>query len=53
MYKKEKVKTIMSKKEDKKTSDVQKNITNAIINHGLKPEHINYSKIIRDGKRNT
>ena len=32
---------------------VQKNIINAIVNHGLKPEYIDYSKIIRNGKGNT
>ena len=41
------------KTHNEKTNDVQKNIINAIINHDLKPQYIDYSKIIRNGKTNT
>ena len=34
--------------EELKTNDVQKNINNAIINNGVKPEHIDFSKIKRN-----
>ena len=41
------------KTHNEKTNDVQKNIINAIINHDLKPQYIDYSKIIRNGKGDT